>query len=118
MSGTVAGFSRSEMAQLLKVHQSTISREIRRNQGDKGYRPRQAAHEKAMARRYAAAKRIKMTPAMIELISYHICQDFSPEQVAGYLARKHGLGISHETIYKHKWSASPILSKEIGLSNN
>ena len=98
-----ADFSQSEMARLLKVHQSTISREIRRNQGDKGYRPRQA-HEKAITRRYAAAKRIKMTPAMIELISHHICLDFSPEQVAGHLARKHGLSISHETIYKHIWS--------------
>jgi len=91
------------MARLLKVHQSTISREIRRNQGDKGYRPRQA-HEKAMVRRYAAAKRIKMTPAMIELISHHIRQDYSPEQVAGHFARKHGLSISHETIYKYIWS--------------
>jgi len=98
-----AGFSQSEMAFYLKVHKSTISREIRRNRGHKGYRPRQA-HEKAMARRYAAAKRIKMTPAMIELITHHICQDFSPEQVSGHLARKHALSISHETIYKHIWS--------------
>ena len=98
-----AGFSQSEMAFYLKVHKSTISREIRRNRGHKGYRPRQA-HERAMARRYAAAKRIKMTPAMIELITHHICQDFSPEQVSGHLARKHALSISHETIYKHIWS--------------
>ena len=98
-----AGFSQSEMAFYLKVHKSTISREIRRNRGHKGYRPRQA-HEKAMARRYAAAKRIKMTPAMIELITHHICQDFSPEKVSGHLARKHALSISHETIYKHIWS--------------
>ena len=44
-----AGFSQTEMAFYLKVHKSTISREIRRNIGDKGYRPRQA-HEKAMTR--------------------------------------------------------------------
>lgn len=98
-----AGFSQSQMAFYLKVHKSTISREIRRNRGHKGYRPRQA-HEKATARRYAAAKRIKMTPAMIELINHYICQDFSPEQVSGHLARKHALNISHETIYKHLWS--------------
>jgi len=97
-----AGFSQSEMAFYLNVHKSTISREIRRNRGQKGYRPRQA-HEKAVARRYAGAKRIKMTPVMIELINYYIRQDFSPEQVSGYLARKHKLSISHETIYKHIW---------------
>ena len=98
-----AGFSQSQMAFYLKVHKSTISREIRRNIGHKGYRPRQA-HERALARRFSAAKRIKMTPAMIELIGYYICQDFSPEQVAGFLARNHNLKISHETIYKHIWS--------------
>ena len=98
-----AGFSQSEMAFFLKVHKSTISREIRRNSGHKGYRPRQA-HEKAMTRRYAAAKRIKMTPAMIDLINHYIRKDFSPEQVSGHLARKHELRISHETIYKHIWS--------------
>ena len=98
-----AGFSQSEMAFYLKVHKSTISREIRRNSGHKGYRPRQA-HEKAMTRRYAAAKRIKMTPAMIDLINHYIRKDFSPEQVSGHLARKHKLRISHETIYKHIWT--------------
>jgi len=98
-----AGFSLTKIAFFLKVHKSTISREIRRNQGHKGYRPRQA-HEKAEARRYAAAKRIKMTPGMVELTNYYICQDFSPEQVAGFLERNHNLKISHETIYKHIWS--------------
>ena len=98
-----AGFSQSKMASCLGVHKSTISREIRRNRGRKGYRPRQA-HEKALARRYAAAKRIKMTPVMIELVDHYIRQDFSPEQVSGYLAREHKIKISHETIYKHIWS--------------
>lgn len=98
-----ANFSHSKMAFFLKVHKSTISREIRRNRGHKGYRPRQA-HEKTLARRYAAAKRIKMTPVMIELVDHYLCQDFSPEQVSGFLARNHDLKISHETIYKHIWS--------------
>jgi IS30 family transposase len=33
-----AGNSQSKVAFYLKVHKSTISREIRRNQGHKGYR--------------------------------------------------------------------------------
>jgi IS30 family transposase len=98
-----AGFSQSEMAYYLRVNKSTISREIRRNSGDKGYRPRQA-HEKALARRYAAVKRIKMTPVMIELITQYLRQDFSPEQVSGFLDREYKIKISHETIYKHIWS--------------
>ena len=114
-----AGFSQSEMAFYLKVHKSTISREIRRNSGHKGYRPRQA-HEKTMTRRYAAAKRIKMTPTMIDLINHYIRKDFSPEQVSGHLARKHELRISHETIYKHIWSDKRIggsLYKHLRHSN-
>ena len=98
-----AGFSQSKVAYYLKVHKSTISREIRRNKGLKGYRPWQA-HEKALARRFVAAKRIKMTPLMIELVEHFIRLDFSPEQVSGFLDRNHDLKISHETIYKHIWS--------------
>lgn len=61
-------------------------------------------HEKALARRFAADKRIKMTPAMIELDEHYIRQDFSPEQISGFLDREYELKISHETIYKHIWS--------------
>lgn len=98
-----AGYSLSKTSQRLGVHKSTVSREIRRNSGNKGYRPRQA-HEKAMIRRFSAAKRIKMTPAMIGLLNHFIREDFSPEQVSGHLALKYGLRISHETIYKHIWA--------------
>lgn len=114
-----AGYSLSELAAIMKVHKSTVSRELRRNRGQKGYRPRQA-HEMAKARRYGAAKRIKMTPAMCELIAYYIRQDFSPEQVSGHIARKHGLPISHESIYKYIWSdkrAGGDLYKHLRHSN-
>ena len=114
-----AGFSQSTMAFFLKVHKSTISREIRRNMSHKGYRPRQA-HEKALTRRFAAAKRIKMTPLMVELVDHYIRQDFSPEQVSGFLARNHDLKISHETIYKHIWSdkkSGGTLYKHLRRSN-
>ncbi|MDE0906106.1 MAG: helix-turn-helix domain-containing protein [SAR324 cluster bacterium] len=37
-----AGHSQSGIAALLKLHKSTISREVRRNCGLHGYRPKQA----------------------------------------------------------------------------
>ena len=37
-----AGKNQKEMAALLGVSESTISRELKRNQGKKGYRPKQA----------------------------------------------------------------------------
>jgi len=82
-----AGYSLSGIARRLGVHKATISREIRRNRSHKGYRPHQA-HERALSRRFSAAKRIKMTTVMIQLIGYFIRQDFSPEIVAGSLPRK------------------------------
>ena len=44
------GHKQCTIARLLDVHKSTISRELRRNRGLKGYRPKQA-HRKAMSRR-------------------------------------------------------------------
>ena len=99
----LARLSQTEMANIIGVHKSTISREIKRNSGCKSYRPRQA-HQKALERRFAIPKRIKMTPAMIELITHYINLDFSPEQVSGYLYRMYKIKISHETIYKYIWA--------------
>ncbi len=45
------GQTQTMIANVLIVHKSTISREIRRNRGLRGYRPKQA-HERAMMRRY------------------------------------------------------------------
>ncbi|MFK8079740.1 MAG: transposase [Granulosicoccus sp.] len=45
-----AGHTQSEIAELVGVHKSTISREICRNTGGRGYRPKQA-HAKALQRR-------------------------------------------------------------------
>jgi IS30 family transposase len=95
-----AGFSQSAIASEINVHKSTICRELKRNKGQKGYRPKQA-HVKATNRRQKAVKYVKLTPKFIILVNNLIRQDFSPEQVSGTLKRNHGLMISHETIYKH-----------------
>ena len=44
-----------------------VSRELRRNRGQRGYRPRQA-HQHALLRRRQKAKVTKMTPAVVEQI--------------------------------------------------
>lgn len=95
-----AGFSQTYVASEIGVHKSTISRETKRNRGKKGYRPKQA-HLIAIKRRQKANKYVKMTPDVIDLIEGFICQDFSPEQVSGFMARQHEIQISHESIYKH-----------------
>ena len=95
-----AGFSQIAIAFEIGVHKSTISRELRRNRGKKGYRPKQA-HFRTVERRRRANKFWKMTPQVIVLIEDLIRQEFSPEQVSGFLAKKHKIRISHETIYQH-----------------
>jgi len=95
-----AGFSQSAIAIEINVHKSTICRELQRNRGLKGYRPKQA-DVKATNRRQGAAKYVKLTPKIITLVNCLIRQDFSPDQVSGSLKRNHGVMISHETIYKH-----------------
>lgn len=44
------GVSQKDIAAEIGVHRSTISRELRRNTGLRGYRPKQA-HELALSRR-------------------------------------------------------------------
>jgi transposase InsO family protein len=50
-----AGHNQTMIATILSIHKSTVSRELRRNQGLRGYRPKQA-HVKAMQRRYEKPK--------------------------------------------------------------
>ena len=45
-----AGLNQTETAKELRVDKSTISREIRRNRGPRGYRAQQA-HKRCLARR-------------------------------------------------------------------
>jgi len=98
-----AGKNQKEIAALLGVSESTISRELNRNQGKKGYRPKQA-QIKADKRKKQAVKSLKMTPALILLIETRIRLDWSPVQVSGQLKDELGILISHERIYQHIWT--------------
>jgi IS30 family transposase len=93
-----AGHNQTKIASLIKVHKSTISRELRRNRGLKGYRPKQA-HQLAMDRRRKAQYRIR--EATWALIESMIRQEWSPEQVSGWLNENCVLQISHEWIYQY-----------------
>ena len=51
-----AGFNQRQIAREVGVHKSTISRELKRNKGLRGYRPGQA-HKLTQERRQAAVSR-------------------------------------------------------------
>ncbi len=94
-----AGHTQTEMAAIVGVHKSSVSRELRRNRGRRGYRPGRA-HELAEARRRAAhCPRISETTwALVESL---LRRDWSPEQIAGRLKVERRPAVSHERIYQH-----------------
>jgi len=94
-----AGHKQCEIAVLLNRAKSTISRELRRNRGLRGYRPRQA-HAKAIAR-LAEKARPRFSSPLWPLVERLIRQDWSPEQISGRLEMEHDSTISHETIYQY-----------------
>ncbi len=70
--------------------------------GDRGYRYKQA-QEKANLRRKTSRKATKMTPTLIAIIEEKIVEEWSPEQISGWLLEEKELLISHERIYQHIW---------------
>jgi len=93
------GKKQSEIAELIHADKSTVSREITRNKGLKGYRFKQA-HEQALARRLAAAKHIRFTDEIRAEVIGHLQEEWSPEQISGRLKAEDRPSVSRETIYR------------------
>lgn len=93
------GKSIEKIARKLKVNKSTISRELSRNCGKRGYRPKQA-QEKARRRWEGAAKATKMNRPLKVYLTKKIRQDWSPEQITGRLRLEDLVSVSHERIYQ------------------
>lgn len=93
------GCPQVEIAQALGVAKSTISRELRRNRGQRGYRPKQA-HEKALERRKQKVG-TTILPETWQLIEEKLQLDWSPEQISGWLKKNHLRSVSPEWIYQY-----------------
>jgi len=91
-----------KIAAIVGYHVSTISREIKRNSGGRGYRYKQA-DAKALERR-ANASRVpkKLTTELVAIIEKNLLEEWSPDQISGRL-KLQGIDISHEAIYQHIW---------------
>lgn len=97
-----AGHNQTYIALMVGCHKSTISRELRRNRGQKGYRHYQAG-ERALDRQCEAyGSRIAwQTWQQVERL---LRQDWSPEQIAGWLKRERQPTVSHEWIYLYVYA--------------
>jgi IS30 family transposase len=93
-----AGLCQTEIAKVIGVHKSTISRERRRNRGLRGYRPKQAHHFAEIRR--AKTARARISPDTWILVERLLREDWSPEQVSGWLFSEYQRTVSHEWIYQ------------------
>jgi transposase, IS30 family len=93
------GLNQAKIAELIGVCKSTVSREIKRNTGLKGYRPIQA-HQRAFERRQNAEKHIRFTDEIKTTVKKYLEQEWSPEQICGRLKKENKPSVSHETIYQ------------------
>ena len=101
-----AGLKQSQIADEVGVHKSTISCELRRNKGRRGWRPKQAQELRDERRQGCTnAKRFSLNDwAEVERL---IHLGMSPDQAAERLALEDRLQISHETIYQYIYTEAP-----------
>lgn len=94
-----AGHNQTEIATLVTCHKSTISRELRRNRGQKGYRDQQADYL-ARSRRWQA-HRARISRQTWEWVELLLRQQWSPEQIHGRLQLEKQPSVSPEWIYQY-----------------
>ena len=97
------GRSKAEIGRLMGRHRSTIGRELSRNTGGRGYRPKQAQRV-ADARRLACRRRAKLDDGELRrYVGRKLRLRWSPQQVAGRLPRdfprRRRMRVSRQAIY-------------------
>ncbi len=94
-----AGHTQSKIAAILGRNKSTISREITRNRGLKGYRPNQA--DTLATNRHHGKAGSRITNEIWERVEKLIVEKWSPVQVSNWLKNEENIRISHEWIYQY-----------------
>lgn len=98
-----SGWSMRQMAKQLGCDPSTISREIKRNSGQRGYLLNQADRKARERRSRISQEPKKMKADLVVRIREMILAKFSPQQIVDRL-KLEGIFISHETIYRMIWA--------------
>jgi len=93
-----------EIARALGRHPSTVSREIRRNGGRTAYRSTRAEKRARQQAKRPKACKLARSPALQRAVAKQLSDDWSPEQIAGWLRRTYpgdsSMHVSPETIYR------------------
>ena len=92
-----AGQNQTQIALILGCHKSTISRELRRNCGQRGYYPLLA--DKVARKRHREAYYPRIAAETWQQVELLLGQQWSPEQISGRLKLERQPSVSHERIY-------------------
>jgi IS30 family transposase len=116
--GLAAGDSYRLIGRRLGRSASTISREVARNKGIRRYRAVDADDRAWRRARRPKKCKLARNPVLCGYVAARLQEDWSPEQIAGALRKKHPAGsrmrVSHETIYKTLFIQSRgVLTKEL-----
>ena len=94
-----AGHKQNVIASLMGRSASSISREMRRNCGQRGYRPKQA-QALCKARKVACENGPRMADETWAFAQAKLADYWSPEQISGHLKANNLPSVSHETLYQ------------------
>ena len=116
--GLAEGASLRRIAGRLHRAPSSISREVRRHGGRHRYRAARAEERAWDRARRPKPCKLAAVPRLRELVAGKLADDWSPEQISGWLARtypgEHALQVSTETIYRSLFvQAGGVLRKEL-----
>lgn len=116
--GLAAGESYRAIGRRLGRPASTISREVAKNKGPRRYRAIDADDRAWRRARRPQKCKLARNPVLRGYVAARLREDWSPEQIAGALRKRHpagsGMRVSHETIYKSLFVQSRgVLAKEL-----
>ncbi|MDB2369178.1 IS30 family transposase [Octadecabacter sp.] len=116
--GLVAQQSFRFIARNLKRSPSTISREVRRNGGRQAYRAARSDQRAWDCASRPKSCKLSFNDPLCQLIARKLRRKWSPQQIAGWLKRKHPdeeqHRVSHETIYRSLFvQTRGVLKKEL-----
>jgi IS30 family transposase len=116
--GLAEGVSLRMIARHLGRAPSTVSREVARHCGRVRYRAARADERAWNQARRPKLCKLAATPRLRDLVAAKLAEDWSPEQISGWLARTYAeeqaLQVSTETIYRSLFvQARGLLRKEL-----
>jgi IS30 family transposase len=95
-----AGKTQNEIAQAIGFSQGTVSKELSRNHGERGYRPAQAERLAAERKSQKRTRPKVMVGIIKDEVEARLRIKHSPDQISKSLALR-DLKVSHEAIYRH-----------------